>query len=117
MPSTKFVEKKRLKQDRCACKKWHADYYPNYYRDNVQKKKYVCAAVIQNSRYFHFGGTRMFDRNIIIVFTANLLKCHLTFNGYCDAYDHILKETIPFHLNDTQQFKLDPKFFQQLVHI
>ncbi|CAF1209648.1 unnamed protein product [Didymodactylos carnosus] len=97
---------------KAACKKCHADYYPNYYRDNVQKKKYVSAAVIQNCRYFYFGGTRVFDRNTFIVFTANLLKCHLTFNGYCDAYAHILKETIPFHLNDTQQLKLDPKLFQ-----
>ncbi|CAF1487988.1 unnamed protein product [Didymodactylos carnosus] len=74
------------------CKNCHMNYYHNYYCDNVLKIKYVQDKIIEKSQYLHFGGEFVFDRQVFVLFTANLLKSYMTFNGFSDAYDYILKE-------------------------
>ncbi|CAF1240616.1 unnamed protein product, partial [Didymodactylos carnosus] len=89
------------------CKEYKHEYFPHYYRDCIQKTKYIPSKLSYNSKLFYFGGQRAFKRKIFIIFTSNFVTCHLTYNSYCDAHRATIKDSYP----STNPI-LDPKIFQ-----
>ncbi|CAF1177708.1 unnamed protein product [Didymodactylos carnosus] len=87
--------------------KYKHEYFPHYYRDCIQKTKYIPSKLSYNSKLFYFGGQRAFKRKIFIIFTSNFVTCHLTYNSYCDAHRATIKDSYP----STNPI-LDPKIFQ-----
>lgn len=73
-------------------------YGPTSIFDRRSNHRIVTVESISNNAYVHFSGDLVFSRELLIIFSNNLIHAHSTFEGFAESYIATL-----FELNMNQQ--------------